>query len=73
MNDAPYREKVAELLSLLEDDHVPPRIKLTVPRLSQVHSKLFVMVCEPSPALRTDYLAPGIYPSNSRCDLPKSH
>jgi hypothetical protein len=36
----------SELLRLLEADHVPPGIKLAVPRLSQVHKKLFVMVCE---------------------------
>lgn len=69
MNDAPYREKAAELLALLEGEHVPPGIKLAVPRLSEVHSKLFVMVGEPSPALRADYLAPGIYPSNLLCEL----
>jgi hypothetical protein len=69
MDDRPYREKATELLELLEADHVPPRIKLAVPRLSQFHDKLFVMVCEPSEALRADYLRPGIYPSNFLCEL----
>lgn len=67
--DRPYREKATELLELLEADHVPPRIKEAVPRLSEFHDKLFVMVCEPSVALRADYLRPGIYPSNLLCEL----
>jgi hypothetical protein len=69
MNDGPYLAKVAELLAALEGEHVPPWIKETVPRLSQVHNKLFVMIGEPNPALRADYLPPGIYPSNLLCEL----
>jgi hypothetical protein len=69
LNDHLYREKVAELLGLLEGDHVPPRVKLAVPSLSKCHNKLFVMVSKPSPALRADYLEPGIYPSDLLCKL----
>jgi hypothetical protein len=69
LNDQPYREKTAELLRLLDADHVPPRIKSAVPCLSQCHSKLFVMVCEPSPAIGTPHLSPGIYPYNLLCEL----
>jgi hypothetical protein len=69
LNDHPYREKVAELSRLLDSDHVPPGVKLAVPSLSKCHNKLFVMVSKPSPALRADYLEPGIYPSDLLCKL----
>ena len=69
VGDKPYREKVTELLGLLDEAHVPPGIKTAVPRLSEVHNKLFVMVGEPSPATRADYLRPGLYPSNLLCEL----
>jgi hypothetical protein len=69
-NDLPYREKASELLRLLEADHVPPGVKLAVPRLSQVHKKLFVMVCENELAFGTsNQLAPGLYPSDFLCEL----
>ena len=67
--DLSYREKASELLGLLEADHVPPWVKLTVPRLSEVHSKLFVMVGKPSGAIGTDHPIPGLYPSNLLCEL----
>jgi hypothetical protein len=69
VGERPYQEKVTELLGLLDESHVPPRIKAAVPRLSEAHNKLFVMVGEPCVATRADYLRPGIYPSNLLCEL----
>jgi hypothetical protein len=69
VGDKPYRDKVTELLGLLDEPHVPPGIKDAVPRLSEAHNKLFVMVGEPCPATRADYLRPGLYPSNLLCEL----
>jgi hypothetical protein len=69
MNDAPYREKATELLTLLEAGHVPPRVKLAVPRLSECHSKLFCMVGEAYFAVGASNLSPGLHPSNLLCEL----
>jgi DprA-like N-terminal HHH domain len=69
LNDAPYRQKATELLTLLEADHVPPWVKLMVPRLSECHNKLFVQIGEPDRARRANDPLPGIYPSNLLCEL----
>lgn len=68
-NDLPYREKASELLDLLEADHVPPRVKLAVPSLSECHHKLFCMVGKSDLAVGTSYIVPGLYPSNLLCEL----
>lgn len=69
VNDHLYIEKATELLTLLEADHVPPWIKLLVPRLSECDRKLFVMVMQSDLALGTDSQPPGLYPSNLLCEL----
>jgi hypothetical protein len=69
LNDRPYIDKATELLTLLEADHVPPWVKFLVPRLSQCHNKLFVMIVQRGTAFGTDSQPPGLYPSNLLCEL----
>src|SRR5215471_1759499 len=64
----PCRQKVAELLALLEGEPVTGVVKLTLPCLGQCRSKLLVVASEPGAALGADH-GPLLHPANLLCEL----
>lgn len=69
INHSPYREAIVELIRLTDSEHVPPRIKEAIPRLSKCHNKLFCWVPDSEGTFGTARLAAGFYPSNLLCEL----
>ena len=57
--------------ALLERESVPAEVKLAFSCLSQCHSKLFVVVGEPSAALGADH-GPGLHQSDLLCEFVKA-
>jgi hypothetical protein len=78
MNDAPLMEAYAELRSIADAEHVPPRVKSALLGLSKCQTKLFCTVCVDGLAVRAPdggiRLEPSDNPRFSRAPdfVPKS-